>query len=187
MKLSKRAGLENESMKNISETLLKDLESKNVTERARAEFLLGVCNYPEDYWVMPDYYYPGLEMEPVIKNSVIKTSNDRVLTVAKALKTGEKEFLYKVTGENLPERFEFADEKIKFTKNNGEIVEIPWDLFCGIFLKARELKFSRPGCLNFAGPEDEEDNKRWLSNQEKVKEMQQTSEKLERLKEKYGE
>ena len=144
-------------MKNISETLLKDLESKNVTERARAEFLLGVCNYPEDYWVMPDYYYPGLEMEPVIKNSVIKTSNDRVLTVAKALKTGEKEFLYKVTGENLPERFEFADEKIKFTKNNGEIVEIPWDLFCGIFLKARELKFSRPGCLNFAGPEDEEE------------------------------
>lgn len=182
MKSLKRMELENKAMENISEALLKDLKSKSVSEKARAEFLLGVCSYPEDYWVMPDYYYPGLEMEPVIKNSVIKTSNDRVLTVAKALKTGEREFLYKVTGENLPVKFEFMNEKVKFIKDNGEIVEVPWDLFCGIFLKARELKFSRPRCLDFAGPEDEEDNKQWLSNQEKVKEMQETSEKLEKLK-----
>ena len=45
------------------EHLKKLLESTDPRAKAHAEVFLNVCKHDEDYWEMPDYYYPGLHLE----------------------------------------------------------------------------------------------------------------------------
>ena len=167
------------------ENLIKLLDSKDRQLVAAAETVLGVCKYPDNYWVMPDYYYPGLESKsssfPLYDGLSEKerllldaTSNDYILMAQRFLQE-KKGVFTKITPKDASSgvhsvNFNETEELINLENERGEIVEIPWPLLCGIFLKARELGFSKPDVLDKAGPATHKD--KWLVNQEKIKELQ---------------
>ena len=160
--------------------------SEDERERSVGENIVGASRYPDDYWIMPDYYYPGIEAHK--KDEWMRTSNERVLAHVFCVKMPDGTFEYKRPEGWLPRKIEFLDdENIVLTRKDGESITIPWELLCGLFLKAREMGYKRPECLDEAGPMDDKTKEQWLKNQEKIIELQSTSEKLERLKEKYEE
>lgn len=191
-------------MKNKNETnpfsdnnLIRLLDSDNKLKKGAAEFFLGVCRYPEDYWIMPDYYYPGLESlrasiekqmaempkKPILgKTRFVKhTPNDSVLMRESLNKDffsdrvfhGVKSINNDSSDSRNIEMLAFNDdETITFKDFSGQTVTVPWGILCGVFLKARELGYSRPDSLDAAGPYDKETRQKWLANQEKIKELQ---------------
>ena len=168
------------------ENLLKALSSDDPQVSAAAERTLGVCKYPENYWIMPDYYYPGMRYNlsntPLFNNSPEKhkarldeTTNGRILTTHLFLPENKREYKRCKPKENVNDIYDIRfreDEVIVVTNEKDEVVEIPWVVFCGMFLKARELGYSRPSELDLVGPKDEKTKEKWLANQEKIKELQ---------------
>ena len=165
----------------ISKQLIEDLKSNDVELSSASEHILGVCRYPDNYWVMPDYYYPGLRSKLINKGDGIfsETSNDNVMRNAGLFKENEEYYSF-LDVLRIDNRFDheevelkgvrLSDNNIFFETDNSEI-KVPWDVFCAVFLKARELGFLRPDCLNEAGPALHKH--KWLENQEKIKELQE--------------
>ena len=168
------------------ENLLKALSSNDQQVSSAAESALGVCKYPEDYWIMPDYYYPGigykLSNTPPFINSPEKhkarldeTNNGQVLTSQSFSPENKREYTKIKPKEKLNSVYNIKfndDETIIVTNEKDEVVEIPWVVFCGMFLKARELGYSRPKELDLVGPKDKKTKEKWLKNQEKIIELQ---------------
>lgn len=173
------------------------LNSSNKALKGSAEYFLNVCKYPEDYWVMPDYYYPGLDsIRARIENQLAEmpdspqlgripfvkyTANDSVLMNESLVKDFFSDRIfhglknlegYCANPKNIDTVIFNDDETITFKDISGQEVVIPWGIFCGVFLKARELGFSRPDSLNHAGPDGTKAKEKWLANQEKIKELQ---------------
>lgn len=163
-------------MNNLSKNqLLQLLNSENIETVAAAEWLLGVCKYPGHYWIMPDYYYPGLLNNFVTKSKTMSTQNDFVLLKDGYVKTEYNKFignLYKID-HDIPKDIIFnEDETIEISSPNGNRIKIPFSTLCGIFLKAREMGYKRPSCLDMAGPEDLAQKERWMKNQEEILKLQ---------------
>lgn len=158
------------------EDFLRVFYSEERGTKGAGERFLGVCRYPENYWVMPDYYYPGLDSEkynPVSKlDFSYFSSNDEVLWKCKYFKKTDNVYELIQTNLDLPELIIFGDDAIEFKKGENTI-KIPFELLCGVFLKAREMEYPRPDVLDFAGPKDKTSKERWLANQEKIKELQE--------------
>ena len=165
------------------------LNSDDKKMSSLAEEWLGVCKYPDNYWVMPDYYYPGVyynihrKAEAAKENPKLllfpdvletRTSNDLILEDNGFSKKSLSSFdSFLPISENSIEKIEFLeDEKIKITNSDKTTTIIPFSLLCAIFLKARELEYSRPSCLDKAGPKDKVLKDKWLKNQEVIKELQ---------------
>lgn len=169
------------------ENLMKMLESEDRNDVASAEALLGVCKYPKDYWIMPDHYYPGIGYKVSktlsspddperAKARLDDTSNGRVITSQLFSVRSKREYKKckpKEDSDNLYNINIREDEIIEVMNEKDEIVNIPWSVFCGIFLKARELGYSRPDALDYAGPFEKSAKEKWLKNQEKIKELQE--------------
>lgn len=170
------------------EKLLDALNSDDLQIRAAAEAVLGVCKYPDGYWVMPDYYYPGINYKPSksllrdgdtgkAKARLDETSNGKIITSQLFSPLSEREYKKCKPREGLDSLYNInirEDEMIEVKNEKGETVEIPWVVFCGIFLKCRELGYSRPNALDNAGPKDIETKEKWMKNQEKIIELQET-------------
>ena len=169
------------------ENLLNALNSDNPQIQAAAESILGICKYPDNYWVMPDYYYPGIGYKSSktlsyptdsesFKARLDDTSNGRVITSQLFSVRSNREYKKckpKEGSDNLYNINIREDEIIEVMNEKDEIVNIPWPVFCGIFLKARELGYSRPDALDYAGPFEKSAKEKWLKNQEKIKELQE--------------
>lgn len=56
---------------------------------------------------------------------------------------------------------------IEVKNEKDETIEIPWAMFCGIFLKCRELGYSRPDVLDHAGPKDIGTKEKWIKKSRK--------------------
>ena len=89
---------------------------------------------------------------PNVADSKSSTANDRVLYVCGLVKTEPMslEFYHKDKPDNHI-LFDNEKEEIIFLENGEVKHKIPWGIFCGLFLKARELEFSKPDCLKEAG------------------------------------
>ena len=156
----------------MTNILEKALNSKDREVLSSAEAIAGVCRYPDNYWVMPDYYYPGIYITMLNK---FHTSNDMIL---------EELFFYKDTNgtftyyDDNPENTDifnisFEGDTVVLKNHNDEITRIPFPVLCGIFLKARELNTERPKCLDKAGPRYQPYKEKWFANQEKIRELQE--------------
>ena len=81
------------------------LDSPSDDKIASAEFFLDICIYPDDYWIMPDYYYPGCRRSEKTKDS-IETKNDMVVNNSGFIKESNnfftEGFLHKE--KNFPEK-----------------------------------------------------------------------------------
>ena len=164
--------------KTKKEDVLKMINSNDDGVKGAAERIIGVCKYPDDYWVMPDYYYPGLVSEIYNKHNFIKgkyrTSNDNVIVGCMYEKEDEDVFRSTafIKNDKMPNEIIFHDNEIISIGNGETVIELPFELLCGVFLKAREKGYKKPDVLVYAGPKDEPTKEKWLSNQEKIKELQ---------------
>lgn len=141
------------------------------TLKATAEMLLGkVYRYPDTYWEMPDYYYPGLDLKrkahtasdfsdylPESRLKISTTKTDKLLEYCGwTRKSWDSLEYFNPAFPNtklifLPEEQSFSIQKYDETTN--EIISettIPFGLLCGIFLKCRELEYSKPEELSKA-------------------------------------
>ena len=156
----------------MTNILEKALNSKNREVLSSAEAIAGVCRYPDNYWVMPDYYYPGIYTF-IINN--FHTSNDMVLEKECFSKDRNGTFTNYKSDRNATDIFNisFEEDTVVLKNQNGEITKIPFPILCGIFLKARELNTERPKCLDETGPKYQPYKEKWLANQEKIRELQE--------------
>lgn len=165
------------------ENLIKCLNGDDDELVDAAETFLGVCKYPEDYWIMPDYYYPGIRFKRK-REGIYKDVSEFQFLLANST-SGDSMFheyfffqdpknvFFSNTARDGVNKVEFKDdENIVIYHTDGNKVEIPWGLFCVIFNKAREIGYSRPDVLDKAGPSSKKLKEKWLKNQEKIKELQ---------------
>lgn len=140
-------------------------QEENPILRGGSEVMLNkVFVYPDNYWEMPDYYYPGListksthtmdsfpELLPSSKVKVTTTRNDYVLEQF-GWKRKEWDSL-QYFNESFPDivlEFVKDTESVTLFKINTDTgkpesqLTFPFGLICGIFLKCRELEFSKP-------------------------------------------
>ena len=156
----------------MTNILEKALNSKDREVLSSAEAIAGVCRYPDDYWVMPDYYYPGIYITIMNK---FHTSNDMVLEAERFAKDRKGTFTNYNSDRNATDIFNisFEEDTVVLKNQNNEIIKIPFPVLCGIFLKARELNTERPKCLDKTGPRYQPYKEKWLANQEKIRELQE--------------
>jgi len=156
----------------MTNILEKALNSKDREVLSSAEAIAGVCRYPDDYWVMPDYYYPGIEI--AIFNG-INTSNDRVLENQLFLKNKNGTFTNYTSNVESTDisNISFEGDTVVLKNQNNETTKIPFPVLCGIFLKARELNTEKPKCLDKTGPRYQPYKEKWFANQEKIRELQE--------------
>lgn len=150
----------------------KALNSKDRETISSAEAIAGVCRYPDDYWVMPDYYYPGICMTIINK---FRTSNDMVIEDSSFYKDEKGTFTNYKDNVDITDilNISFEGDTVVLKNQNNEITKIPFPILCGLFLKARELNTERPKCLDKTGPRYQPYKEKWLANQEKIRELQE--------------
>lgn len=144
------------------ENLRNLLNSKDKYDSSIAERFLGEVKLPDNYWEMPDAYYPGMFSESVLSETVssfatddikikmTNTANDRVIE-----EEGWEKEVYNSLEYHNPKSFSFSiiPEKqiIQIKQSDNSYIDIPFGLICGILLKCRELNFSKPESLKKAG------------------------------------
>ena len=152
-----------ELIESFSEENLKNLlNSEDKYISSIAERFLGEVKLPNDYWEMPDAYYPGMFSESVLSETVssfatddikikmTNTANDRVIE-----EEGWEKKVYNSLEYHNPKSFSFSiipeKQAIQIKQSDESYINIPFGLICGILLKCRELNFSKPESLKRAG------------------------------------
>lgn len=166
-----------ENIRLTKEDFERAFNSDNPELVAAGEFFMGKCRYPKNYWVMPDYYYPGVLGNINKKRSDFLTSNNLILERLGFFKDDTKDDSYTGTFEKSGKSIKSIrftdDEKILLEDIDGNNIEIPFDLLCGLLLKAREKQYKRPDILDYAGPINKKRKQQWMKNQESVMKLQE--------------
>ena len=152
-----------ELMEAFSEENLKNLlnsEDKHIS--SIAERFLGEVKLLNNYWEMPDAYYPGMHNESELSETVenfatddikikmTNTANDRVIE-----EEGWEKETYNSLEYHNPKSFSFSiipeKQVIQIKQSDESYINIPFGLICGMLLKCRELNFSKPESLKKDG------------------------------------
>ena len=142
------------------------LNSDDLEARGAAESFLDKCHYPDNYWEMPDYYYPGIyndlhgelnadfqrpNKDELMKIKETTTRNEGVLNNCgwHRLQWDKLEYFWDIPSSSKI-TFDKETESVSISaldQETGDIkytVKLTFGLICGIFLKCRELEYSKP-------------------------------------------